>query len=126
MAGKKVLFISGSFSQNGIAIGRKTMSEHPLATLQKLDPDLMAHLQATDPLIFCDGALPRKFKLLVAMAFDAAAGAEGGVRSLASAALQAGATKEEIAETLRVAYHLTGVGTLYTASRALKDVVQEG
>jgi len=60
------------------------------------------------------------------MAFDAAAGAEGGVRSLASAALQAGATKEEIAETLRVAYHLTGVGTLYTASRALRDVVQEG
>jgi len=102
------------------------MSEHPLAALQKLDPDLMAHLQATDPLIFRDGALPRKFKLLVAMAFDAAAGAEGGVRSLASAALQAGATKEEIAETLRVAYHLTGVGTLYTASRALKDVVQEG
>ena len=101
------------------------MNEHPLATLQKLDPDLMAHLQATDPLIFGDGALPRKFKLLVAMAFDAAAGAEGGVRALANAALQAGATKEEIAETLRVAYHLTGVGTLYTASRALKDMVQE-
>ena len=101
------------------------MHEHPLATLQKLDPDLMAHLQATDPLIYADGALPRKFKLLVAMAFDAAAGAEGGVRALANAALQAGATREEIAETLRVAYHLTGVGTLYTASRALKDVVQE-
>jgi alkylhydroperoxidase/carboxymuconolactone decarboxylase family protein YurZ len=101
------------------------MNEHPLATLQKLDPDLMAHLQATDPLIFADGALPRKFKLLVAMAFDAAAGAEGGVRALANAALQAGATREEIAETLRVAYHLTGVGTLYTASRALKDAVRE-
>jgi alkylhydroperoxidase/carboxymuconolactone decarboxylase family protein YurZ len=101
------------------------MNEHPLATLQKLDPGLMAHLQATDPLIFADGALPRKLKLLVAMAFDAAAGAEGGVRALANAALQAGATKEEVAETLRVAYHLTGVGTLYTASRALKDVVQE-
>ena len=101
------------------------MDEHPLATLQKLDPDLMTHLQATDPLIYADGALPRKFKLLVAMAFDAAAGAEGGVRALANAALQAGATREEIAETLRVAYHLTGVGTLYTASRALKDVVQE-
>ena len=101
------------------------MNEHPLATLQKLDPDLMAHLQATDPLIYADGALPKKFKLLVAMAFDAAAGAEGGVRALANAALQAGATKEEIAETLRVAYHLTGVGTLYTASRALKELVQE-
>jgi alkylhydroperoxidase/carboxymuconolactone decarboxylase family protein YurZ len=100
------------------------VSEHPLATLQKLDPDLMAHLQATDSLIYADGALPRKFKLLVAMAFDAAAGAQGGVRALANAALQAGATKEEIAETLRVAYHLTGVGTLYTASSALKEVVQ--
>jgi alkylhydroperoxidase/carboxymuconolactone decarboxylase family protein YurZ len=101
------------------------MSEHPLAALQKLDPELMAHLQEIDPLIFGDGALPRKFKLLVAMAFDAAAGAEGGVRSLANAALAAGATKEEIAETLRVAYHLTGVGTLYTASRGLRGVVEE-
>ncbi len=100
------------------------MSEHPLATLQKLDPELMAHLQATDPLIYADGALPRKFKLLVAMAFDAAGGAEGGVRALANAALQAGATREEIAETLRVAYHLTGVGTLYTASRGLRGLVE--
>jgi alkylhydroperoxidase/carboxymuconolactone decarboxylase family protein YurZ len=93
--------------------------------MQKLDPELMAHLQAANPLIFADGALPRKFKLLVAMAFDAAAGAEGGVRALANAALQAGATREEIAETLRVAYHLTGVGTVYTASRALRELVQE-
>ena len=98
------------------------MNEHPLATLYKLDPELMAHLQTTDPLIYNDGALPRKFKLLIAMAFDAAAGAEGGVRALANRALQEGATKEEIAETLRVAYHLTGVGTLYTASRALRDL----
>ena len=101
------------------------MAEHPLATLQELDPELMAHLQATDPLIYDDGALPKKFKLLLAMAFDAAAGAEGGVRALANAALQAGASRKEIAETLRVAYHLTGVGTLYTASRALKGVVQD-
>jgi alkylhydroperoxidase/carboxymuconolactone decarboxylase family protein YurZ len=101
------------------------MAEHPLATLQKLDPELMAHLQASDALIYADGALPKKFKLLVAMAFDAAEGAEGGVRSLARQALQAGATQAEIAETLRVAYHLTGVGTLYTASRGLREVVQE-
>jgi alkylhydroperoxidase/carboxymuconolactone decarboxylase family protein YurZ len=101
------------------------MSEHPLATIQVLDPELMAHLQTTDPLIFTDGALPKQFKLLVAMAFDAAAGAEGGVRALANAALREGATIEQVAETLRVAYHLTGVGTLYTASRALKELAQE-
>ena len=100
------------------------MSEHPLATIEVLDPELMAHLQTTEPLIFADGALPKQFKLLVAMAFDAAAGAEGGVRALANAALREGATMEQIAETLRVAYHLTGVGTLYTASRALKELAE--
>ena len=101
------------------------MSEGPLATLNELDPELLKHLSTTDALIYVDGALPRKFKLLLALAFDAAHGAEGGVRALAAAALNAGATRQEIAETLRVAYHLTGVGCLYTASRALEDLVQE-
>jgi alkylhydroperoxidase/carboxymuconolactone decarboxylase family protein YurZ len=101
------------------------MNEHPLATIQKLDPEIVDHLHTTDQLIYADGALPKKFKLLMAMAFDAAHGAEGGVRALANAALREGATKEQIAEALRVAYHLAGVGTLYTASRALKELVGE-
>jgi alkylhydroperoxidase/carboxymuconolactone decarboxylase family protein YurZ len=99
------------------------MPEHPLAPLQKLDPELMKHLQEADPLVFGDGALPRKYKLLIAMAFDAAHGAEGGVRALAASATAAGATRQEIAEVLRVAWHLAGVGTLYTAARGLKDLV---
>jgi alkylhydroperoxidase/carboxymuconolactone decarboxylase family protein YurZ len=101
------------------------MNEHPLATIQKPDPELVAYLERTEPLIYTDGALPSDFRLLVAMAFDAAAGAEGGVRALTKAALREGATMEQIAKTLRVAYHLTGVGTLYTASRALEELVQE-
>ncbi|MBN1936232.1 MAG: hypothetical protein JW934_16305, partial [Anaerolineae bacterium] len=40
------------------------MSEHPLSTLHRLDPDLMAHVQATDPLIFADGALPREDNMI--------------------------------------------------------------
>ena len=99
------------------------MSEHPLATLGRLDPELMEHLDAANELVYAAGVLPKKFKLLLAMAFDAAHGAQGGVRALAAAAMREGATKEEVAETLRVAYHLTGVGALYTASRALKDVI---
>ena len=99
------------------------MAEKPLETMQKLDPDFLNHLETTRELIFADGALPRKVKLLIALAFDAAYGAEGGVQSLASGALAAGATKEEIAETLRVAYHLSGVGVMYTASRGLKPVI---
>jgi alkylhydroperoxidase/carboxymuconolactone decarboxylase family protein YurZ len=63
----------------------------------------------------------RKVKLLIAMAFDAAHGAEKGVRSLASQARKAGATNQEIAEALRVAYHLSGVGGLYSASAGLEE-----
>jgi len=36
--------------------------------LQKLDPKFMERLQATDQLVFGDGALPRKYKLLMALA----------------------------------------------------------
>jgi alkylhydroperoxidase/carboxymuconolactone decarboxylase family protein YurZ len=100
------------------------MAENPLATMARLDPAIMDHLKATDPLIFGDGALPRKVKLLSALAFDAAYGAENGVRALAQAALKAGATNQEIAEAVRVAYHLSGVGTLYTASRGLGEVIK--
>jgi alkylhydroperoxidase/carboxymuconolactone decarboxylase family protein YurZ len=99
------------------------MAENPLAALGKIDPTIMQHLKEINALIYDDGALPRKMKLLIAMAFDAAHGASNGVRALASAALKAGATKAEIAEALRVAYHLSGVGALYTGSIGLKDLV---
>jgi alkylhydroperoxidase/carboxymuconolactone decarboxylase family protein YurZ len=99
------------------------MPDHPLSTMKKLDPEFMKHLEEIDALVYADGALPRKVKLLMAMAFDAAEGAAGGVRALAEQAMKAGATKEEIAETLRVAFHLSGVGSLYAASFGLKDIL---
>lgn len=99
------------------------MPDHPLSTMRKLDPEFMKHLEDTDALVYAEGALPRRVKLLMAMAFDAAHGAPGGVRALAEQALKAGATKEEIAEALRVAFHLSGVGSLYAASFGLKDLL---
>jgi alkylhydroperoxidase/carboxymuconolactone decarboxylase family protein YurZ len=99
------------------------MPDHPLKTLHALDPELMKHLDGCQDLFYGDGALPRKFKLLIAMAFDAAHGADRGVH--ARAALREGASKAEIAEAIRVAYHLTGVGTLYTAALGLKEIVAE-
>ncbi len=56
------------------------------------------------------------------MAFDASYGAVNGVKSLAQQALEAGATKGEIMEALRVAQHLSGVGCVYTAGQALKEL----
>lgn len=55
-----------------------------------------------------DGALSVKHKLLIALALDASLGAANGVKSLAGQAMAAGATKEEIFEALRVAYHISG------------------
>jgi alkylhydroperoxidase/carboxymuconolactone decarboxylase family protein YurZ len=76
----------------------------------------------TQKLALADGALPRKIKLLIAMVLDAVAGASDGVHSLAKEAIKAGATREEIAEALRVAQYICGVGCVYTAARALKEV----
>ena len=62
----------------------------------------------TEDAVYVDGALPRKVKLMIAIAIDAAYGAANGVKSLAQSATKAGATKEEITEALRVAIHLDG------------------
>jgi alkylhydroperoxidase/carboxymuconolactone decarboxylase family protein YurZ len=100
------------------------MAEHPLNTIAKIDPQFFEHLNKTNELVYSDGALPKKFKYLIALAFDAVDGAVNGVKSLAQSAMKAGATKAEIAETLRVAAHLGGVGSLYIASQGLKDIVE--
>jgi alkylhydroperoxidase/carboxymuconolactone decarboxylase family protein YurZ len=36
--------------------------------------------------------------------------------------MKAGATKEEIMETLRVAQYISGAGCVYTAAHAFKDL----
>jgi alkylhydroperoxidase/carboxymuconolactone decarboxylase family protein YurZ len=100
------------------------MPENPLAALMKLDPKLGAHLKENNEFAYGEGALPGKMKYLIAMAFDAAHGAVGGVRSLARDAVREGATKEEIVETLRVAAQLAGVGVFFIASQGLKDLFE--
>ena len=99
------------------------MSENPLKILEKLDPDLLKLVESTSNLALSDGALPKKFKLLIAMALDASLGAVQGVKTLAQSAMKAGATKEEIMETLRVAQYISGVGSVYTAAQALKEIL---
>ena len=92
-----------------------------LEMLGRIDPDMRKRLHEQDEFVYADGVLPRKLKLLVAMTFDAAHGAVPGARALAKQAKAAGATDQEMAEILRVAYHLSGVGALYAASTALKE-----
>jgi alkylhydroperoxidase/carboxymuconolactone decarboxylase family protein YurZ len=100
------------------------MPEHPLKIYEDLDPKLLELINDTQKLALADGVLPRKIKLLIAMVLDAVHGASDGVQSLAREAIKAGATKEEIAEALQVAHYVCGVGCVYTAARALKEVLK--
>ena len=98
------------------------MAENPLKVLEKLDPELLKLVDQTKAMALNDGALPRKIKLLIAMALDASQGTVEGVMSLAQQALNAGATKEEIMEAVRVAQYICGVGCVYTAAHAFKEI----
>ena len=98
------------------------MAEHPLKIFEKIDPELFKLVRETNAFALADGALPRKIKFLMAMALDAAHGTVEGTKSLADQAMKAGATKEEIVETIRVAQYISGVGSVYVAARALKEL----
>ena len=89
---------------------------------QKSDPELLKLVRATNDLALPDGALPRKIKFLIAMALDASEGAVEGVKALVEQAMRVGGTKEEIVETIRVAQYISGVGSVYTAAHAFKEL----
>ena len=99
------------------------MADHPLKVFERTDPDLRKLVQSTNDFALGEGTLPKKIKLLIAMALDAAHGAAEGVRSLADQALKAGATKEEIMEAVRVTQYVSGVGAVYTAARGLAEIL---
>ena len=102
------------------------MSQHPLSPLAALDPSLFDGILANYSKTYEPGALSRKHKILVALAVDTTKGAVNGVRTLGKMALDAGATKEEIADALRVVYQICGVGSMYTAAAGLADVLEDG
>ncbi len=51
------------------------MADHPLKVFEKLDAELLNLIQNSNTFTFTDGALPKKFKLLIALALDASHGA---------------------------------------------------
>lgn len=99
------------------------MNVNPLDVINKLDSELFKNVAGTKDMALEGGALEKKYKLLIALALDASHGTVDGVRSLAMQALASGATKEEIMESVRVANFISGVGCVYTAANALKDIL---
>lgn len=99
------------------------MQEHPLKVIMENDADLFAAFEKNRELALSDGALSAKHKHLIALALDASVGAVNGVKALAAAAMELGATKEEIMETLRVTNFVTGGASVFTAAAGLNDIL---
>lgn len=87
-------------------------------TLQKHDPELAEYLATGREFILTDGALSAKVKTLMTMLCDALLAHENGVRVIANRARAMGATEEEIAETIRVAFWMGGLPALVTGLNA--------
>jgi len=98
------------------------MAENPMDVIRDLDTPLHSIIAEHRAFCFEEGALSKKTKYLIALALDAAHGATEGVKALAFEAKKNGASKDEIMEALRVANFVSGVGCIYTAARALKDI----
>ncbi|MGV0633821.1 carboxymuconolactone decarboxylase family protein [Mycolicibacillus trivialis] len=79
-------------------------------------PDVYEGFGALSKAAFKDGAVPTKFKELMAVAIGVVHGCDGCIASHARAAVKAGATKEEAAETIGVAILMMGgPATIYGA-----------
>lgn len=102
---------------------RIPMNYDPLEVLKKSDLPLYTEISTMQELAYSDGELSKKHKLLIALAIDTANHAENGIRSLALQAIENGATKNEIMETLRIVNYICGAGSMYPAAAALKDIL---
>ena len=94
----------------------------PLQSLKEIDEELLALVRKSEALAFSEGKIPLKYKYLMAMAIDTCQGASEGVKALAKAAIENGASREEIAETLRIAIYICGAGAAYTAAKGLDEL----
>ncbi|MDD3041468.1 MAG: carboxymuconolactone decarboxylase family protein [Methanosarcinaceae archaeon] len=99
------------------------MSEDPLQIINNTDPEFFNLLENTREMALAEGSIPLKYKYLIAMALDASKGATNGVMVLAMQAMQEGATKEEVMEAIKITQYICGVGSVYTAANALKDIL---
>jgi len=101
------------------------MSGNPLDIFREFDPKVLESWKNMQGLTFAEGALSAKTKLLMAMAIDAGHGALQGATAIGRRAIRIGATKEEIVETLRVAYSIGGNEALFTSALVLQALFKQ-
>ncbi len=88
--------------------------------LEQSAPDLLKDVASVRESVLTDGALSLKVKTLMTMLCDALLGHHDGVTAIANRARAAGASEEEIAETVGVAFLFGGMPALVTGANAFR------
>ncbi len=91
-----------------------------LETLEEIDPIFVRKYNRCNEKILTDGALPAKVKILMAFAVVASKQCEACTVAQMKSALNHGATKEEIMETLEVISITSGAPAVAACREALK------
>ncbi len=100
-----------------------TMPQWP-ESLAKLAPDLLVATGMTSAQSVGREAstIPPKYRSLIAVAAALGRGQANCARSQAFMAMQAGATAEEVLDTVRIARHLAAAGILDSAAGLLQEL----
>ncbi len=89
--------------------------------MERNSPELFREIMGVRNNVLVDGALPLKVKILMTMLCDALLSHPDGVANIANRARAAGATEEEIAETVGVAFLMGGTAAMVTACNAFNN-----
>lgn len=91
-----------------------------LNMMGKMNPELFEHYKKCEEGIQEDGALSAKVKVLMSLAVVASQRCDACCESQMRSALNHGATKEEIMETMNVIFMTSGAPGVATCRKALK------
>jgi AhpD family alkylhydroperoxidase len=100
----------------------------PARELREQIPDVLAGFSAMQRAAMADGALPAKYKELIALAIAATRECDGCIAAHALSASRRGATEEEVAEAMGVVISMNGgPGTVWAprAFAAFHEVAHE-
>lgn len=92
-----------------------------LSMIGQLSPDAMATFRAYDKAALADGAIPKKYKELMAIAVALTTQCVYCIEVHRQQALKAGVTEQELAETVHVAAALRAGGAITHGTHLFED-----
>jgi AhpD family alkylhydroperoxidase len=93
-------------------------------TISQFMPELLEPWLGLRSQVMVDGALPRKVKELILVGINLVRRYPSGVENHLRAAMDAGATKEEVMETIATAILSSAAPVMYSGPRALKAEIE--